>query len=342
MRRIIAVVDKDIKYGQKLADYINTHDFGGLKAAAFSCVESYVKGSKDYDIRISLVDESEYLRLRESDKKGVVICLSEDCFAGTDNQTINKYSRADLIAQYILSQYAQQSSDTLIRTSINRSHLIMIYSPVSRCGKTDFAITMANVLGQEGKCLLIVLDEYLGVFKYIASEAERDLSDVIYSYKQGKYSWTELIKTVVHFGCHDYIAPVRYPEDLESISTEQLSKLIDVIANESGYENIIVDLGSYGKKAADLLEISNEIYMPVLNDGYSVEKINEFKEALRQSGRSDLINKIKEVEIPFEDKYTRLKIKEEDYSYGKLYEYTRNLFADSIETNADTCGYEDA
>ena len=85
MRRIIAIVDPDRSYAGKLAEYINTHENGGLKAVTFSDTENFKANCADYDIRILLIDEAEFRKLHEGDSRGVVICLSEDCFSATVN-----------------------------------------------------------------------------------------------------------------------------------------------------------------------------------------------------------------------------------------------------------------
>lgn len=340
MRRIIAIVDPDRDYAGKLAEYINQHENGGLKAVTFSDTKNYKSNCSGYDTRILLIDENEFKKLHEGDSRGVVICLSEDCFSAAGSRTINKYSRADLITRYILGEYAEHAPIVLSHISIKRSHTIMIYSPVGRCGKTTFALLMSQILGQKGKCLLVVLDEFSGAFRSIAAEAVSDFSDVIYSFRQGRYSWAKLSQSVCHFGNTDYIAPVRYSEDLSVINTEQMIELLSRIICESGYDNIIIDMGCYGKHVADVTEICDEIFMPVLNDGISKCKVDEFRESLEQSGRTDTLARIKEVELPHEDRFDNPESKEEEYTYGKLYDYTRNLFPDTGEPDRTPDGHE--
>ena len=75
----------------------------------------------------------------------------------------------------------------------------------------------------------------------------RDFSDVLYYYSQGGCSWARLKSLVYHWDELDYILPARYPEDLCSISAEQMADLLTRIAREGIYEIIIVDLGQFGK-----------------------------------------------------------------------------------------------
>ena len=324
MRRIIAVIDPDVDYAQRLADYINKHEIGGLKAVTFSNTENYKVHAHEYDTRIMLIDEGECSRMKD-DIRSVVICLSEDCFASSSNITICKYSRADHIVRRMLEKYNETAKDVLARTSINRSHIIMIYSPLGRCGKTTFAITMANYLGSQSKCLLLCLDEFCGIFRFIAEEAVIDFSDVINAFMKGKYSWALFSQSICHFGNTDYIAPVRYPEDAGVLNADQLTDLIESIADESGYENIVIDVGDIGRKATDFIELADEIFVP--SNPKNNLKVEEFENCLKASGREDVFSRLRMVELPFEEKYETAMLKEDDYSYGSMRDYTRNLFS---------------
>ncbi|MDO4938889.1 MAG: hypothetical protein Q4E54_02895 [Lachnospiraceae bacterium] len=339
MRRIIAIVDPDNEYAGRLAHYINNHENGGFKAVIFSDTEKFLSGCADFDTRILLIDENEYPRLHEGGSYGVVICLSEDSYSTADVPSVSKYSGADLIIHFMMGEYAEHAPSNLNHVLKNPSHTIAVYSPASRCGKTTFALTVAQLLGQRGKCLLIVLDEYAGVFRHIARETMSDLSDVIYSFRQGRYSWAKLAQSVYRFGNTDYIAPVRYPEDLTAMTSVQMIELVNRIKIESGYAYIILDMGSYGKHAAELLEICDEIYMPILDDALSGCKIREFREALEQSGRTDILARIYEVKLPHEERLDTENPKEEEYSYGSLAEYTRTLFPDTDGNKQTALGH---
>lgn len=332
MRRIIAIVDPDSEYAGRLAQYINKTETGGMKAVIFSDTDKYRARCSDYDIRILLIDEAEYSKLHEEDTRGIVICLSEDSFSSSGIAAVNKYSRADIIIRFMMGEYAEHAPSALAHISLKPSHTIAIYSPVNRCGKTAFAITMSQILGQRGSCLLLVLDEFSGVLRYIASEATSDFSDVVYAYKQGRYSWAKLSETVCRFGSTDYIAPVRYPEDLSMMTPVQMIELLTKIKSESKYDYLILDMGSYGKHAAELSEICDEIFMPVMSDEISRCKVNEYREALELSGRADILNRIREVELPHDKRLDGASPSEEVYGYGSLFEFTGGLFPDTAES----------
>ncbi len=332
VRRVIAIVDPDVEYAGRLAQYFNNHENGGMKAVIFSDTKKFLSKNSDYDVRILLIDETEYCGLHEGDAGGVVICLSGDGFSSVAVSSVNKYSRADLLLKNVLREYEDKAPSYLEHASAKRSRMIGVYSPAGRCGKTTFSITVSQLLGQRGRCLLIVLDEFAGVFRYLAADAVGDLSDVIYAYRQGRYSWVRLSQSVCHFGSTDYIAPVRYAEDLAALSPQQMTDLLGHIKKESGYDFLILDMGSYGKHAAEITEICDEVYMPVPDDAISSYKAAEYRESLEQSGRAEMLARIKEVKLPYEERFDRALPGEEEYGYGAMYEYAGGLFPDTGES----------
>ena len=119
-----------------------------------------------------------------------------------------------------------------------KASVIGIYSPVNRCLKTSFALTMGQLLSRNERVLYMNLEEYSGFSRLISSQYTQGLSDVLYLYRQGAYSWLKLKAIVYSWGSMDYIPPVRYAEDLNQVSPEDLAMLLERIALESGYEKI--------------------------------------------------------------------------------------------------------
>ena len=204
------------------------------------------------------------------------------------------------------------------------------YSPVNRCGKTTLALTLGLVHARRGRTLLLTLEEFPGVFRNIrdpSCEEEEDLSDVIYRYLQGAYSWSRLKGAVHSFGPLDYIPPVRCAEDITQISSEDLSRLFRRIAEEGGYASIILDFGSFGRRAAELLDLCTRIFMPVVEDPASSLKLDSFQEFLDRLGKEELRDKLVKCVLPWEPEkagdYARGLISV--YESGVLYDYAAGL-----------------
>ncbi len=326
MIRICAILGKDIAYISKLADYINLQNRLGFKTIAYESLDEYIKGANEYKVEILLVDEESFARLGIESSNACKVILSEDGYSTfKDAPTIYKYKPADEIMRELLCIYSDNSIESLVPASSTKSELIAIYSPINRIGKTSFSIAYANALSKKGSTLLITFEEFKGIFANETNEERGDLSDVIYYFLQGDYSWSRLKSTVHSLGYVDYIPPVRYAEDLMQLSDEDICSLFARISSESGYEHVVIDFGCFGKRAAVLLELCDRIYLPLLDDSISQIKLNEFYNYLDISGRELIKNKIISLELPYEKNKERRALDLSDYLNGALYDKALEL-----------------
>lgn len=333
MRRVMAVVDRDAEYGKRLVAYFNSQACIGFKASAFSDLEAYQNFRQSVQLEILLISEQMALEAHGMAEDAKVILLSEDGFVGEGDRrpfaapAIFKYLPADCLAREIMALYAAEKGHTVSRVRSAQCEIFGVYSPVNRCGKTTLAITLGFVKAARGKTLLISLEEYAGVFTNIARGAEADLSDVIYCYLQGSYSWSRLKSMVHSFGTLDFIPPVRCMEDVSQIASEDLARLLRRIADEGGYSSLIIDFGSFGRRALELLELCERVFMPVTEDPHAGLKLSSFYEYLEKAGKEELKDRLVKCTLPREED------KAQDYArgltavyeHGSLYEYASRL-----------------
>ena len=121
------------------------------------------------------------------------------------------------------------------------------------------------------------------------------------------------------FGALKLLPPVRSAEDLSLLPPEEFASLIQRIADESAYRNVILDFGSFGRRALELLEICDRVFMPVLGDPLSALKLASFREYLQKSGREKLLEKVETLELPNERE------KAQDYACALLPAYESGL-----------------
>lgn len=333
MRRILAIVDGDAEYGRRLAAWVNEHGTAGFKATAFSDLSVYRTFRKSFLTEILLISEKLAPDVHEAADGAKVILLSDDGFvAGEGKRPFNapavfKYHPADVISREIMQLYAEDDRHSVSKVRSASCEIIGIYSPVNRCGKTSLAISLGLARSAREKTLLLSLEEYAGVFMNIAGEADSDFSDVIYCYLQGQYSWSRLKASVHSFGKLDYIPPVRCMEDISQVSAEDLGRLIRRIADESGYAEVILDFGTFGRRAAELLDLCTRIFMPVTEDAVSALKIASFMEYLGKAGKNELKEKIVRCVLPYENEKAQefACASVSAYGSGALYEYAAKL-----------------
>ena len=331
MRRILAIVDEDMEYAEALASYLNGSGRCLFRAAAYPSPEAYRRDTADRDVRILLLSEQALAGLKPQELPPASVVLSEDGLVRSSCglQAVLKYKNADRLLQDVLRFYSEDDMDRLNRAVSEKSRVIGIFSPAARCGRTSLAIALGMLFSGQDRTLLISLDGYAGPFRYIAAEAVSDLSDVIYGFRQGRGSWSLVAQSVYSFGGLDYIPPVRYYQDLLQMQPRSMAELLLRIADESGYEQILLDIGSYGSLAPETAELCDRIFMPVPEDEISRCKAEEFREAMERSGRKELLDRIITVQLPLEERTLQEMTRPETWLEGPLHETASRLAAEA-------------
>ena len=316
----------DPAYGLRFADFVNQKEKAPFTAVAFSSLMKLREFAKAHPIELLLIDRGALKELGDIEARqivtlvdGEVVELKEEC------PVVYKYQSGDSIMREVMACYCEQSPEPVLAMLGAKASVIGIYSPVNRCLKTSFALTMGQLLSRNERVLYMNLEEYSGFSRLISSQYTQDLSDVLYLYRQGAYSWLKLKAIVYSWGSMDYIPPVRYAEDLSQVSPEDLAMLLERIALESGYEKILVDVGQMGKGALPILETCDIVYMPVKDDCISAAKVEEFEEYLAQASTKGLQERIHKLKLPYHNSFGRRETYLEQLLWGELGDYVRRL-----------------
>lgn len=328
MRHIMAIYDVDPFYAARFADVVNQKEKIPFEVLAFSSFEKLKNFIKDNPVELLLISSAVGREEAEALGAGKVICLSdgETMQADMEFPSVYKYQSSESIIREVMACYCEREPDPLSGAAFRSSAKIMgIYSPVGRCLKTSLAITMGQLLAQESRTLYLNLEECSGLSVLTRTEYKEDLSDLLYFYSHGNYNLLRLNSVVHSIENLDYIPPVRYPEDLAQTEPEQLTGLIEKIAGEGGYENLILDIGSYGKFALSLMRLCSVIFMPVKEDSVSLAKLEAFQSYLDVSGNLGLSEKIKKLKLPYHSSFGRKDNYLEHLLWGELGDYVRQL-----------------
>lgn len=326
-KRVMAVYDVDPFYSDRFSEFVNQKEQVPFEVMAFTSLERLREYAKENAIEILLISSA--VPKEEIDRLGAtqVIMLSDGEAIRAEGQypSIYKFQSTDSIIREVMACYCIRPAEPMAAMMKNTGTVIGIYSPVNRCLKTSFALTLGQLLSKNSKVLYINLEDCSGLGKLMGEEFKADLSDLLYFYQQGNYSWVHLSSVIYSMGEMDFIPPVRYPEDLCQVTAEEMADLLARIAGESAYDVLVVDFGQFGKKAAEVLEICHTVYMPVKDDCVSAAKIEEFEEYLEQAGKGTLKARIRKLKLPYHSNFGRRDNYIEQLLWGELGDYTRKL-----------------
>lgn len=312
----LVICDSEFLYANKLMENILEKKELAIKVYICTTWEKVEALAEEQKIHILIVDEKLLQEDRGLVKAGQVFILTKQAgnFEDTVEKRIYKYQCADQILAEIFDTYFERTKEMLFR-EVKRyaPRMIAVYSPIHRAGKTSFAIGLGKELGKQRKTLYLNLEEYAGFGSLFEKAEGQNLGDVLYYAKQEETNFKMRLNSMVRqMGELDYIAPILCNSDLREITVDEWKQFLKQIVEDSIYENIILDLGECVQGLLELLDICDLIYMPVLEDVISKEKLAQYEENLGRLRMSELNLKTKRILVPDKiEPYVKNLIREE-------------------------------
>lgn len=260
----IGICDTDAHYSVSLMEYINMHADIPFQCAAFSNVRAIREYAERSRLDLLLLDEN-----MECD-------LGLPCVRMTDAQVeagsmayISKYQRIDdIVAQivHILGlQYGEVQSGLKIYG---------VYSPLGRCGKTSFAMGICERY-RDG--LYIGLEEYCGVPEEILTGVQNQSEHFWYFLFNKNEEVLHCIDAAPKLGSgFTMLCGTGCYQDYRLLSAEHIKWLCDVLRGRSGFRRVVFDIGTGVLTEMNILNCFDCVFLPVLEDPVSRQKINHF------------------------------------------------------------------
>ncbi len=326
MKQIMAVYDVDPFYADRFAEFVNRKGAGTFSAVAFTSLGRLREFAEKQTVELLLVGDEVKAEELEEIPVRQVIRLGETGADGADAPVVYKFQASDNVLREVMAHYqAQEPLPVVVTGTGRRARVVSVYSPVGRCGKTSFAMTLGQVLSRTRKTLFLTLEELSGFCGLTGREYQAGLTELLYYYRQGQYSHMRLGSVVHSWGDLDYVPPMTYPEDLAQLPGEVLAGLVEAIAREGIYEEIVVDLGHFFWGAEMLLAISDVIYTPVKPDSMSGGKLEDWRKYLERSGRGRLWQRIRMLKLPAQAVPGSQSIYLEQLLWGEMGDFVRSL-----------------
>ena len=297
-KNTIAVCDSEAGYAGTLAEYLNNRKKLPFRAEAFTDPEKFCQYAGINHPEFLLIAEENFNSQVQALQIPYTIVLASDREPEHVKQKcIYKYQSAESLIREVMA-YCQESVFPDAGYGYKKKiQLIGIYSPLGRCGKTLFALTAGQIWGESRNVLYLNMEDYSGWKDFSEEDTSQNLSALFYHLRQGKI-FPPLTGLVHSWGNLDYIPPVSSFEDLRNISYREWTDLFTHLEKESSYQLLVRDIGNGIDQLFSILDLCTQIYMPVLDDWVSKEKLEQFKK-IAFSLSDTLGSKIQELRLPF-------------------------------------------
>ena len=183
-KKIFAICDLDEHYVVRLANYLTEKKAVPFEILAFTNLDSLAIYAGAHPIEILLISRQalnekvkelnirRILLLSDSDEFDRQLAASPDDFLHIPDEedtassisypSIRKFQSSENIAREVMSYYTEGRLGLSKKLQEIGTSIYAVHSPIARCGKTLFSLTLSEILGEKKKTLYLNLENYSG------------------------------------------------------------------------------------------------------------------------------------------------------------------------------------
>lgn len=297
-----AICDLEAVYACRLMNYITEKQNIPFEILVFSGLDSLREFTKENSIELLLISTRMMCpEVKEMNINRIVI-LSEGEVQPEygDYPTVYKYQASNNLVAEVMNYYASDMNEHVPYFMKRNARVIGIYSPVKRCGKTCFALTLGQVLAKNHSVLYLNMEECAGFSALTGKDYSADISDVMYFIRQNKGNVIFKIQAIVqHLGELAYVPPAYSASDLQEVEPEEWLSLLDAVTSVGGYEIIILDLEGSVEEQVRLLSACTRIYTPVCDGVIAKAKIQQYEKLLKELECEEILKETRYLKLPY-------------------------------------------
>lgn len=274
----IGILDDEREYVESLSAYLGRFGKGRWMTAAFTdqeVLKSYLKG-KRLDL-IASTSEEALKKLQEEYGGLIFLWLS-------DQQDIKK---KNVSFPFVYRFQSAKVIGAAIENMVNRAYMsgqrekvmVVVYSPVGRCGKTTMALRVAENESY-GKWLYIGMEDYSSfpVQQERTDNMENAVDSDNFIYYLKEHQAEKLLALAEKSAGR--IASGWSVWDRKQIDAEDMAWLKNVL-KDSGYYGMVCDFGTGVLQSYDIFSLFDYILVPYLKEEKALIKKNNFESLLK-------------------------------------------------------------
>lgn len=288
MKELLAVFDQDEVFAKRLCNALNKRADCPYDVRAVSDREDLRRLSAEGRITVFLKGEGAEERDFDVSLADRVIRLSsvrEELGPGTEAQIYKYQPVAGLLRAVLSVTDSPREAARTPEAAVPDQGLIGVASPVGRCGKTAFAMTLTRLLGEERSVLYADLEACSSLCGLQEGTFSNRLSDLLYmervssSGKEPPIAEEEFIKK--QWGI-DVACPADCPEVLFETPSAEIVRAAERLFHSKPYEAAVLDLGSEYLLIREFIPKLRKLYVPTLPDALSRAKTESFLNWVRK------------------------------------------------------------
>ena len=162
-KNIFAVCDLEVDYALNFMEYLNHKKNIPFEIQAFTTAESLIAYGKKVPIELLLISGKAMCREVQELDIGKIVILSEGVHPPELDRypSVYKYQASSDVIREVMACYgAEKAIDPVAFPVLKKNTEIYgIYSPLGRCLKTSFALTLGQILAKDKAVLYLNMEE---------------------------------------------------------------------------------------------------------------------------------------------------------------------------------------
>lgn len=224
--------------------------------------------------------------------------LKETSDPDLEEKNLFRYQSVDKIIQIIMQKEKKAEKKRRVKREKAGNQdrewkgIIAIYSPVHRIGKTKFTLRLGKQIAQTKSVLYLNLEDHSGGEYYFPEKAALDMGDLLYYMKQKETNLGVRVSAMAgQLRGMDYLMPMEHSQDLKAVKGEEWILLLDMLLEKCIYDVILLDLGESVDGLYDILKKCVRIYMPYIEEGAALAKIEQYERNLKDAGYGEILSR---------------------------------------------------
>ncbi|MCI6242395.1 MAG: HEAT repeat-containing protein 6 [Agathobacter sp.] len=291
----------DREYGDRFTGCLMNHYREQLELHIFTDVKALWEERGNLDA-IVLGDEVDPVLLEGDSPPVIYLCDGEenlDVLEGKGVFFVDKYQEVNKIVDEILMQIGEEIKYGSCAGNLKKKMQIFgVYALAENEMQLPFAVTLASILSEKERVLLLDLQENSGLTQLLQEHSACGMEELLVMAESGKYSRSRMVSCIGHLDRADVVYPLGNTECLCEVKYTTYQKLFQILAQEMDYTTIVLNLGSRFVGFFELLGSCREIYLMKSRGGLGQWREKEFFAELKTRGEDRVADNLREIQLP--------------------------------------------
>lgn len=212
---------------------------------------------------------------------------------------IDKYQNINGIVDSILKEIGTEICKLAKEEeSTGNTEFMGIYSLAENEYQLPFVVTLASIIGEKSKVLILDMQENSGLSKLAKEKPNYGLEEILAMAESGHYATGRIRSAIAHMDKADFVYPAENTECICEMGVRTYQKLLSMLKKELDYDVILINFGSRFVGFFDILNECKTVYLMARSSGLCQWREHEFAEELDRRGYQSLRQRIRKVELP--------------------------------------------